>query len=644
MIKKKYFHKYNLYALEQITEEEFFIELLDSIPALNEAIKPFTSQVSSYLYLLIKQGDTIDVNKIKLPNIDDDLELGLEKNLLFKKFKATCKENLSELALSKFLNRLFKRDGLNNEKYIIVKNVQLWLEQKLALEIIKDSRFNSIKILNKLISTTHYCHRFYYFLVINYPNHLIKDNWIDVDVSDNNLIDFIRNDYKDFLKTKPQKNENLTKFLDKIKHFSDYGNLYGKYSFISTVLLKNNLQLYLKFWDNLEMPVIQDSALNDSGFTPNIVLNLIKEITSNDYKLKSNLKILLYILVRNYFEKSIRLTEKLSVYEDNSRKSQGNKKIFELGKKYYAEWIGEKEGNYKKIINLLRNKMSDSEIEEWIFSYKVFANNIRSLEIELLQKAYKQQHSNKLNLNDLDELNIEKLNFYIEINKTNKNLDVSLQLLDKTIDYIKSEYFYWDRTFNKSYWTLLKGISFLLSRQENPVDRAIELISDFKVNHQGWKPILIDYKPLNKESFIYCGIILMFEYNTVFDDDRQFEYFFKYNLKTVLVQSRNSLTDNSDIYELPLSLLFEVSNQFSIEIKSFFETELIEKYDDLYSLLKILSDKSKPITTNLKEKLSDRLDYELTIEKRKLKQKKLDRKVSNLEKMVNSIFNNPTSN
>ena len=61
---------------------------------------------------------------------------------------------------------------------------------------------------------------------------------------------------------------------------------------------------------------------------------------------------------------------------------------------------------------------------------------------------------------------------------------------------------FWDRTYAEPYWSALKGLGFIISQQDNPIQKAKELISKFKTIHQGWKPSKIDFLPLINESFI----------------------------------------------------------------------------------------------------------------------------------------------
>ena len=192
-------------------------------------------------------------------------------------------------------------------------------------------------------------------------------------------------------------------------------------------------------------------------------------------------------------------------------------------------------------------------------------------------------------------------------------------------------------TYAEPYWSALKGLGFILSQQENPILTAKELINRFKVNHQGWNPSKIDNKSLTKEVFIYSSIALLFEYESAFKDETEKESFSKELLNHILTQDRFSIVDNSEYYQMPLHLLFLVANQLFSDVKEFYEQELIDNYDNLYSLLTILSNDKTPLLDNSKEQLKKRLDIEFLLLKRQYGNRKQTNKVQELERMVETL-------
>ena len=88
---------------------------------------------------------------------------------------------------------------------------------------------------------------------------------------------------------------------------------------------------------------------------------------------------------------------------------------------------------------------------------------------------------------------------------------------------------------------------------------------------------------------------------------------------------------------MPLHLLFLVANQIFSDVKEFYEQELIDNYDNFYSLLAILSNDKIPLLDNSKEQLKKRLDIEFLLLKRQFNNRKQKDKVQELEKMIETL-------
>ena len=253
-----------------------------------------------------------------------------------------------------------------------------------------------------------------------------------------------------------------------------------------------------------------------------------------------------------------------------------------------------------------------------------------------MTETYKEKSVTLLTL-DLQSFNLQKLNFYVEVIKAKEDKKNASTLLEAMIKYISSDKFFWDRTYTEPYWSALKGLGFVISLQENPIQTAKELINKFKTIHQGWNPSKIDSSPLVKESFICSGVALLFENESAFKDKNKKESFFKELLNHILTQDRFSHIDNSEYYQMPLHLLFLVANQIFSDVKEFYEQELIDNYDNFYSLLAILSNDKIPLLDNSKEQLKKRLDIEFLLLKRQFNNRKQKDKVQELEKMIETL-------
>lgn len=648
-MEKEVFYKYDLYALEHKYPEIEFIKVLEGVFALKESIKPFISNVADLLLTSIKNDKNVEIANIYLPNIDGELENNLADNPLYTSYKAHSKKSLSEFIFNKFLRRIFEKDGLNNETHLIQDYIHLWLEKNLALNIAQDLRFSSLEVLKSLLDKTEMLHGFYIGLYENIPTEWVLNNkkeWTNVNVSPDKLLDVIRTYDKEFVNgyesslSKLSK-ENLWYFVQEVTHHSDYIMLNHEFSFISSVLIRKDISLWIEFWDNLKLPVIQDCVFISSfDFSPQEYLQLVTKLTDDDRVVKSDLKVLLFIVAHNYFEAANKLTERFSIYEDSERKNERNEQFFKNGIEQKKEWHEIKRKNYESIIQALKKKLSNSEIEDWIFSYRprtngrqYKANDIYNLEVKLLTETYKEKSVELLSL-DLQSLNLQKFNFYVEVIKDIEDKKKASTLLEAMINYLSSDKFFWDRTYTEPYWSALKGLGFVISRQDNPIQTAKELINKFKTIHQGWNPSKIDFSQLIKESFICSGVALLFENESAFKDKNEKENFFKELFNHILTQDRFSSLDNSEYYEMPLHILFLVSNQIFPDVKGLYEQELIANYDNFYSLLTILSNDKIPLLDNSKVQLRKRLDLEFLLLKRQLGNRNQKDKRQELEKMI----------
>lgn len=646
------FYKYDFYVLERIYPERKFVEILEGISALNESIKPFIRNVADLLHTSIKDDKNVEVTEVIPLNIDKELENILADNELYISYKTHSEKSLSEFVFNKFLRRIFKKDGHNNETHVIQDYIHSWLEKNLALNIVQDSRFGSLEVLKSLLDKTEMLHGFYSDLIENIPIEWVsnkKEEWLNVNVSPDKLLDTIRTYDKEFIdgyvnSISKLPKENLWNYVQEATRHSDYMMLNQEFSFISSVLIRKDISLWIEFWDNLKLPIIQDCVFISSfNFSPQEYLQLVSKLTDEKTVAKSDLKVLLFIIAHNYFEASNKLTESFSIYEDSERKNERNEQFFEKGIEQQKEWLEVKKKNYVNLIQSLKKILSNSEIEDWIFSYsprtnsrQYKPNDIYNSEIKLLTETYKENSAELLSL-DLKVFNLQKFNFYVEVIRDKEDKKVASTLLETITNYISSDKFFWDRTYAEPYWSALKSLGFLISRQDNPIQAAKELINKFKTIHQGWNPSKIDFSPLVKESFICSGVALLFENESVFKDKSAKDNFFKELLNHILTQDRYSHIDNSEYYQMPLHLLFLVANQIFLDVKEFYEQELIENYDNLYSLLAILSTEKTSLSDNSKKLIQKRLDKEFLLEKRQFSNRNQRDKVHELEKMVEAL-------
>lgn len=645
------FYKYNLYTLENKYTQIKFIEFLDTHILLNKSVEIFICDIINNLYELIITGEVIDISQINLPDIEKNLELILIDDATYISYKSISDQSLSEFVFNKFLQRIFKKDGHNNETHSIQNYIHAWLEQKLALNIVKDSRFKSLYIIKSLIKKTEMLENFYTYLIENISGDFIlvnKEELVEINISSTKILDSMRmydeeyfDNYEHSLKT--QSKNNLWNYVQVATINSDYMMLNKEYSFRSSILIKNNISFWIKFWDNLKQPVIQDCIFHSFfNFEPKQYLQLVSSLIDKNTITKSDLNVLLLIVAQNYFSASYNLTEHFLIYEDSERKNKKNEFLFKLGIKEQKKWTGEKKKNYETLIISLQKKLPKSDIEDWIFSYRPKVinnykpNEIYNNEINLLIEIYKERFDGVYNIK-LNSFNLQKFNFYVEILKEQQDKNFSINLFEVVIEFISTKHFFWDKTYAEPYWSTLKGLGFILSLQDDFIMKSQDLIDKFKTVHQGWNSSKIDFLSLEKESFIYCSIVFVFENEATFENDSEKVLFFKRVLNHILMQVRSSYFDTSNHYEIPLHLLFLVSNQIFPEIKEYFETELIENYDNLYSLLTIISKDKIELADSSKKLLTRRLKEEFIFTKRKFGNRNEKEKIQDLDQILNQL-------
>lgn len=647
------FYQYNLYTLEQKNAELKTVEYLENEKLLCQLIEPFLKELADLLFISIDKDETADISKLNIPQIESELKEILKENIDYNIYSnKSTHYTLSETVLNKFISRIFSNDGRNDESFIIQNHLHSWLEKRLANTIIQDPRFAKVQILVALLERTEMLHNFYTYLKDSIPQEWILNNkseWTAVNVTPENILQSIRTFDRDYFTHYLEHLANADKsslfnYIDDVVRGSDYAMLNTEFSFKSAVLLKNDPEIWLEFWDKLKYPVIQDCVYHSHpSFTPNKYLELFEAITSQKTKTESDSKLLLGITAKSYFDASIKLTEQLSLYNEDERVNDLNRSFFEEGRKCNEEWLGKKEDYYDLIIKKLKLCLDNSEIEDWIFSYKpkIDINNTNKLiniynsEIELLTNTFKAISSEYKDFS-LENLNLQKFNFYTNIIKESDDKTQSRELLDSVLDYIESDLFYWDNSFSDLNMSSLRGISYLICLESDPIKKTSDIIYRFKINYQGWKPDKIDHKALLREAFIYCAVALLFEQDVIWKNPSSSDFFKKF-IDDLLKQTRYALFDNSDYYEKPLILLFLIVSQIRTENKEQFEMTLIENYDNFYSLLYILAYNDTTITDRSKVLLENIVNSELPIIKKQLENRTQRDKIILLGKMIEKL-------
>ncbi len=661
---KKRLYTTDYYNLRRISEEQKFIDLLNDSKELIKLITPSLDVLREALYEVIQGKEPLEDFDLLMNNeneLNQILYTKLSDNKIFSSVKdESISGKLYTNAFNKLCRRIFLKDGHNDEKFIVQSYVHYWLENCLAKMISVDNRFCQLSILLKLIRQAEMLHHFYSSLKKYIPEKWITNQlkeWTKSNKNPNNVLESIRTFDKNYFKgyeLRMQEIRNFTPwhFISETTRFSDHAMFNDEFSFKSVILFEKDIAAWVLFWDNLKLPILQDIPFHYYQY-PKDILNIAKEIVKQKPKITSNISHLACILLKNLFESSLRVTERLSFYSNDERlesisQFEKDETIIASGKKANEEWVVENKEIYKEIINVLKEVLSSKDIEEWTFSYKQrsspqnqYTDHYNS-EIEIIVDTYS-SHVKTLSIDKKieglkDNFSFQKFNFVIsEINSLTLSENQAKNLLLEMTDFVESESFFWDKTYSPPYWDALKGIGMLLSLTKKQVSVAVDLINRIKVHHEGWNIKFGDYMSTNRESFMLCGIILLLEHKDVFKNKKERVSFFKQLLSLILNQSRFSVMDKDNDYVLPLHMLCLVVNQIYPDMKLYFEKELVQNLDKLSTVLRILSSEDYPMKPSSKKILKQRMENEIVFEKRKLMRNKRRQDLELLETSIEKL-------
>lgn len=654
------------YNFKRITEENNFIEQMN-LSALLALVTPFIQLVKDELYKILlnpeipKNSLSFEFKNADKIEIEDELQRLLGSSELFTIIEdINIRKKLFTNAFIRLNEKLFDKNGLNDEKFPIETFLLSWLEDVLAKEICLDDRFNEYEIAFKLIAQTEMLHTFYTSFKKYFPFEWIEKNktkWVNVPESPENLLEKIRTLDKEYFTSYLSQISGYTnytpwKYIVETTRYSDYAMFNQKYSFKCTMLFKKNIPLWIKFWDNLKLPILQNIPFLYS-INPYEILAIAKELVKQKNDLTTNPKYLANLLLKNLFSSSISVTENLFFYTNDERinglsEYEKNDLIISEGKSVYAKWEKDRKKIHKKLVDTLANILDFSELTEWAFSYtkkqipnKEYStryNNQVELVISVLAPILKKQ-SIELQLEVIkSDFNFQKFVFLIkQIEKSKTKEQYAIALLDILCEYIVSDKFYWDESLNETYLKVFKGIGLLLSFSENPTEKALELLRKFKVYYDGWNIDFDNYEKIKKEVFVLNGIILLLEHKKAFSDKNEEGFFFKTLTEKVIQQSRLAHLNKDEDYISSFVLLWLIVNQVSRRFKKYFENEIIDYVDDIVMVIQILTFEEYKIYSSSKKSLKRRVSTELVLQKRLLRQKKQNEELKRIEKMLSFL-------
>lgn len=662
-MKKEIFYKYNYYDIQRREKELKFFELLSN-SNLFEIISPSLDLLVDRIFLKVTSDEmTSDFNSLIIRGEDANKKtwdlLSVDPNIqkIDDIHSTSC---LFTNAFIKLCNRVFLKDGHNDEKLVIQTQLHEWLEEILAKKITKDNRFKHFQIITNLLDQLELLHKFYSIFVTNIPLSWIEeepDSWLKHNYSITDMLDYLRPYEKDYFtdyEKEINKNYNLSKWNYTLQatRSSDNFLLNRKVSFVNNVLINKYIDKWLNFWDNLKYPIIQDIPFHYIQ-NPETICKIFIILNKNKNTLTSDIKVLAYILLKNLFITSLKTSENLFFYNDSERINrlssyEKNDAILKFGKRIFYLWKRENANNYIKSIESLSGILSYDEISEWFFSYQQTENsaknnNIRNKEIETISNAYKTIYESANYFDNTEGLesnfNLQKFNYIVSIIDP---IEIKSETAEKIIEYISSyintDGFYWDQSFSPMYWNALKGIGKVLCYTASPIETSFKLIEKYLLKHEGWNVKFSDYKLSQKESFIFCGCTLLLEHNSPFKDKATRNKYYRNIVDLLIKQARYTQSDLNFNYKTPLYLLYLVSNQImSKNQKEYFDNQLIKNIDNLECLIEIFSSEKFQLSKKSKLILEKRVQNEYGIIRMRMSQTKQIEKLDNIEKSLSKI-------
>jgi hypothetical protein len=201
-MEERFIYTRNYYSLQLLVKEQEFVELLNSKNNLLGLVSPFIEKVKNELYNKISQNH---INELSIDNkdkLDKEFFQEIQNIEIIKKIdNKDIKEHLFSISYKKLINRLFKKDGYNDEKYFVQNHIHSWIEFHLAKSIVSDNRFSTFKNLSTVIEQAEMLHDFYQYLIKIIP------------------IGWINNDLKGWINVN---SNNLPDILDTIRTYTDY--------------------------------------------------------------------------------------------------------------------------------------------------------------------------------------------------------------------------------------------------------------------------------------------------------------------------------------------------------------------------------------------------------------------------------------
>lgn len=380
---------------------------------------------------------------------------------------------------------------------------------------------------------------------------------------------------------------------------------------------KGNFALWTDLIQKMECPVLQNELLfvfDDSSMCERIVGYILEDVHDDDKD-----KVLLALLRKRWFQCLIDNSKNLIDAVKLNRASDEEKKL--IGD-CYKEWNQSLAKNLNVYIEYMLKAFSASDFSKWCLKKTLLDSSRQTTQMEANNRVVNTLWDCLLQMADWHQLDTSNVDYRFVL------FCVSCYLKEKNIDEeqlekyasemevaIERDDFSWDMSLNESTLLDIRKWNKLIMKLNKEYPQ--HLLQNNLIIWEGYNATPLDkiYKAQRRESFVMTTLALLMENNEYFFNLDEKKNFFMFLAQTILKQNHSCIFDRETIqyYYLPLFVLELVVNQVFKEMQEWYHHELLEKIDDIRTLLRFFTDAGSSLTENERTLLSYRKQKEWAI-------------------------------
>lgn len=380
---------------------------------------------------------------------------------------------------------------------------------------------------------------------------------------------------------------------------------------------KGNFALWTDLIQKMECPVLQNEllfVLDDSSMCDRIVGYILEEVHDDDKD-----KVLLALLRKRWFQCFIDNSKNIIDAVKSNRASDEEKKL--IGD-CYNEWNQSLAKNLNVYIEYMLKAFSASDFSKWCLKKTLLDSSRQTTQMEANNNVVNTLWDCLLQMVDWHQLDTSNGDYRFVL------FCVSCYLKEKNIDEeqlekyasemevaIEREDFSWNMSLDESTQADIRKWNKLIMMLSKEYPQR--LLQNNLIIWEGYNATPLDkiYKAQRRESFVMTTLALLMENNEYFSNLDEKKNFFMFLAQTILKQNHSCIFDRETIqyYYLPLFVLELVANQVFKEMQEWYHHELLEKIDDIRTLLRFFTDAGSSLTENERTLLSYRKQKEWAI-------------------------------